>query len=77
MGLLLAIQKLNLTSSEVTYIGDSTIDAETANKAEIAFIAVLSGVTPRIAFNQYKVRGFINNLSELPILLCTQGEIKI
>lgn len=77
MGLLLAVQKLSLTSSEVTYIGDSTIDAETANNADIAFIAVLSGVTPRIVFNQYKVRAFLNNISELPILLCTQGEIKI
>jgi phosphoglycolate phosphatase len=76
MSLLLAVQKLNLTSSEVTYVGDSTIDAETANKANIAFIAVLSGVTPRIGFDQYPVRAILNNISELPLLLCTKGEIK-
>ncbi|MFX0021719.1 MAG: HAD family hydrolase [Candidatus Hermodarchaeota archaeon] len=77
MGLLLAVQKLDLTSSEVIYIGDSIIDAETANKADIAFIAVLSGVTPRIAFNKYQVLVFLNNISELPLLLSIQGEIKI
>ncbi len=76
MGLILAVQKLNLNSSEVTYIGDSIIDAETANKADIAFIAVLSGVTPRIVFNQYQVRVFLNQISELPLLLCKKGEIK-
>lgn len=69
-GLLLAVKKLNLTSSEVIYIGDSIIDAETANRAEISFIAVLSGVTPRIVFNRYQVREILNNISELPNLLC-------
>ncbi len=69
-GLLLAVKKLNLTSSEVIYIGDSIIDAETANRADISFIAVLSGVTPRIVFNRYQVREILNNISELPNLLC-------
>ncbi|MFW9877469.1 MAG: HAD family hydrolase [Candidatus Thorarchaeota archaeon] len=68
-GLLLAVKKLNLRSSEVIYIGDSTIDAETAKRASISFIAVLSGVTPRDAFSGSQVRDFIKNISELPHIL--------
>lgn len=68
-GLLLAVKKLNITSSEVIYIGDSIIDAETANRAGIPFIAVLSGVTPRIAFSRSQVRFFLKNISELPNIL--------
>ncbi len=68
-GLLLAVKKLNLPISKVIYIGDSTIDAETANRADISFIAVLSGVTPRKVFSRYQVREFLNNLSDLPNIL--------
>ena len=68
-GLLLAVKNLNLIHSEVIYLGDSTIDAETANRADISFIAVLSGVTPRKAFSQYQVREFLGNISDLPNLL--------
>jgi phosphoglycolate phosphatase len=68
-GLLLAAKKLNLTTSQVIYVGDSTIDAETSNSAGISFIAVLSGVTPRKEFSRYQVREFLNNVSELPTLL--------
>lgn len=65
-GLNLAIEKLELNSSEVFYIGDSITDAETANRANISFIAVLSGVTSRIAFDHFQVKEFLNNISELP-----------
>ncbi|MFX1499488.1 MAG: HAD family hydrolase [Promethearchaeota archaeon] len=68
-GLLLATKKLNLLHSEVIYIGDSTIDAEAANRADISFIAVLSGVTTRKMFSSYRVQEFLSNLYELPKLL--------
>jgi phosphoglycolate phosphatase len=68
-GLLLAVKELNLKPSEVIYIGDSIIDAETANRAGISFIAVLSGVTPRNIFSQSQVRDFLNNVSEIPNIL--------
>ncbi|MFX1375406.1 MAG: HAD family hydrolase [Promethearchaeota archaeon] len=64
-GLLLAVKELNLTPSEVVYIGDSVTDAETAERAGITFIAILSGVTPRTAFNKYQVKEVLNNVSEL------------
>ncbi len=69
-GLLLVVKTLNLLTSEVIYIGDSIVDAETANRADISFIAVLSGVTPRKVFRRYQVREILHNLSELPNLLC-------
>ncbi|MHA2393982.1 MAG: HAD family hydrolase [Promethearchaeota archaeon] len=68
-GLLLAVKHLNLHNSEVVYVGDSVIDSETAFRAGTYFIAVLSGVTPRIAFNRSQVSWFLENLSELPNLL--------
>ncbi|MFW9940230.1 MAG: HAD family hydrolase [Candidatus Thorarchaeota archaeon] len=71
-GLLLAIKKLKISPSEVVYIGDSLTDAETANRAGISFIAILSGVTPQIAFARYKVRDFLKNISELPKILNDQ-----
>ncbi len=70
LGLLLCVKKLNLSSSEVIYIGDSRIDAETANRADISFIAVLSGVTPKKKFSRYQVKEVLDNISELPKLLC-------
>ena len=52
-GLNMAIERLELHSSDVLYIGDSVTDAETARRAGIAFAAVLSGVTKRDAFLNY------------------------
>jgi len=67
-GLTLATQKLNLLPSDIIYIGDTTIDAETANRAGVFFIAVLSGVTPRGAFEGFQVKSFLENISALPPL---------
>ncbi|MFX1572214.1 MAG: HAD family hydrolase [Promethearchaeota archaeon] len=69
LGLMHAIKKLNLHTSEVIYIGDSAVDAETAQRAGIHFVAVLSGITPQDAFNQSQVIIFLKNLSELPLIL--------
>jgi phosphoglycolate phosphatase len=68
-GLLLAIKNLNLDSTEVIYIGDSITDAQTANNAQISFIAVLSGVTSRKDFGKLEVDTFLNDISELPKIL--------
>lgn len=44
-GLIKAIERLNETKENVLYIGDSTVDAETAQVAEVDFYAVLHGMT--------------------------------
>ena len=42
-GLLTAIEKLGTEAEKTLYIGDSLIDMETANNAEVAFAAVTTG----------------------------------
>ncbi len=44
-GLLLAIRELHSTRAETLYIGDSTVDAETARAAGVDFAGVTHGVT--------------------------------
>jgi len=70
IGLLEAIKKLNLSVSQIIYIGDSVTDAETARRAGVSFMAVLSGVTFRNDFKNYPVTKFLNDLSEILKLLC-------
>lgn len=68
-GLIEAIKKLKLTSSQILYVGDSVTDAETAFRAGVSFVAVLSGVTAQKDFKPYPVIQFIENVSEIPRLL--------
>jgi phosphoglycolate phosphatase len=49
----LAIRKLVLPQEELIYVGDSVTDAKMAKRSGVSFIAVLSGVTPRDAFDAY------------------------
>ena len=44
-GLLLAIKRLHVSKAETLYIGDSTVDAETAQAAGVDFAGVTHGVT--------------------------------
>ena len=64
-GLLVALERLNCVRQNCVYIGDSKTDAETARRAGIAFIAVLSGVTPRSAFEDYDVYEILEDVSGL------------
>lgn len=52
-GLRMAVERLELHSSDILYVGDSVTDAETARRAGTAFAAVLTGVTKRDAFLNY------------------------
>ena len=64
-GLLLAVAQTGSVIPNCLYVGDSVTDAETARRAGIAFIAVLSGVTPRTAFENYDVYAILEDVSEL------------
>ena len=64
-GLLQAVAQTNGAPQNCVYVGDSKTDAETARRADIAFIAVLSGVTPRAAFESYDVYAVFEDVSEL------------
>lgn len=65
-GLLGAIEKLASSPARSLYVGDSVTDAETARRATVTFIAVLSGVTPRAEFDTHPVQEILESLSELP-----------
>lgn len=68
-GLELAIGRLGASFQTVLYVGDSVTDAEAARQASVPFVAVLSGVTPREAFQDYVTYEVLDDLSELPALL--------
>ncbi len=62
-GLLLAIAQTGSTPQNCLYVGDSVTDAETARRAGVAFIALLSGVTPYAAFENYDVYAVLEDVS--------------
>ena len=64
-GLLAAVEKLNCVRQNSFYVGDSVTDAKTAQRADIDFIPVLSGVTPRTAFDDYNVYTILEDVSGL------------
>ena len=64
-GLLFAMKKLNVTPEKTMYIGDSTVDAETAQVAGVSFTGITSGVTRSEELAQYPHVKIISNLREL------------
>lgn len=52
-GLLWAMEHLETMNEEVLYVGDSLVDAKTAENAKVDFIAVLTGTTTRNDFRSY------------------------
>ena len=64
-GLLSAVAQTGSVTQNCLYVGDSVTDAETARRAGMAFVAVLSGVTPRTAFENYDVYAILEDVSEL------------
>lgn len=52
-GLLLAIEQLGVEKEEVLYVGDSYVDAQTAESAGVKFAGVLTGTTTREEFERY------------------------
>ena len=52
-GVLYALNALQLQKHEVLYVGDSVVDAKTAEAAAVPFCAVLTGTTPAEDFAPY------------------------
>lgn len=51
-GLLWAIEQLQVNAEEVLYVGDSIVDAMTAQNANVKFAATLTGTTTRDEFRK-------------------------
>ncbi len=64
-GLLRAVDALGAPKERCLYVGDSITDAETARRAEVTFVAVLSGTTEQIAFAEYGPAMVLRDASEL------------
>ncbi len=52
-GLLWLIDYLGVEKTDILYIGDSVVDAQTAENAKVKFVAVLTGTTSREDFENY------------------------
>lgn len=63
-----ALRRLHRRKSETLYIGDSTVDAETAQAAKVDFVGVLNGMTTREELMVYPHRQILDNLSLLPLI---------
>lgn len=66
-----AISRMQMDANDVLYVGDSTIDALTAKRAKVPFIAVLSGATSKSEFDEVPKVAVIDDISALPRLLRT------
>ncbi|MBN2238960.1 MAG: HAD-IA family hydrolase [Dehalococcoidales bacterium] len=69
-GLLIAMDNLGISPGETVYVGDSIVDAETAERAGVRFVAVLTGVTPGESFSGYQPFAVLNDLTALAGILC-------
>lgn len=68
-GLLAAVDKLGVHPGDAIYVGDTTIDAETAERAGTAFVGVLTGVTSADDFAPYEPAACLESVKLLPGLL--------
>lgn len=64
-GLLKVVERLDSPKTELLYIGDNIIDAQTAQKAGIDFSAVLTGTNERKDFEAYPCLYVEDNLLRL------------
>jgi len=65
-GLRRAVDALSTPIESCLYVGDSVTDAETARRAGVPFVAVLSGVTEREAFAEYAPAMVLGSAGKLP-----------
>ncbi len=68
-GVKAALKKLKATKELALYVGDSTVDAETARNAGIDFCGVLNGLTTYDELAAYPNRQILPDLSLLPLLM--------
>ena len=64
-GIVLAMNSLHCSPSQVLYVGDSIVDAKTAQAACVDFAGVLTGTTLQKEFASYPTIGIYPTLSSL------------
>lgn len=73
-GLLWAIEHLEAMNEEVLYVGDSLVDAKTAENAKVEFVAVLTGTTTKDDFRSYNSAYIGENISDVCKYILTLEE---
>ena len=71
-GLLTAVSRLRMKTGNVHYVGDSIVDALTAERAGVPFVAVLTGTTGESEFKELPNIAVIDDVSALPRLFDVQ-----
>ena len=64
-GLLKVLEEWNLKKDEILYVGDSIVDAKTAENAGVRFAAVLTGTTAKEEHEKYKCEIITANLEDV------------
>lgn len=64
-GLLKVTEMMGVSKAEVLYVGDSLVDAKTAQNAGVDFIGVLTGTTVREEFEDYPHLAVLGHAAEL------------
>jgi len=64
-GVLAAIERLGVSKNEVLYIGDSVVDARTAENAGVDFAPVTTGMTKEPDFKPFRCVRVLSDLREL------------
>ena len=64
-GLLWAVDKLGLDKKQVLYVGDSIVDAKTAQNAVVDFAGVLTGTTKKEDFLEYNNIFIVNDVNDV------------
>lgn len=64
-GLLLMLRQMHLEKEQALYVGDSTVDAQTAERGGVDFAGVLTGTTTRQDFEKYPSVFIGENIGEI------------
>ena len=72
-GLLAALERLDASADRSFYVGDTVIDADTAFRANVPFIAVLTGYATPEEFDAFKPVARLDSVAALPDYL-SEGE---
>ncbi len=76
-GLLMARERLGVMLGEMVYVGDSVTDGETAQRAGVPFIALMSGMTPRHDLELYSPRTVLPDITALVEYLKPRAEPRL
>lgn len=68
-GLLHMVKRMGLNPEDILYVGDSVVDAKTAERAGISFAGVLTGTTTRRDFSTYHCAMIGESMQEIYVYM--------